>query len=525
MNRRNFLQSAAVTGTALYAGSHLPAIGKPRFEKQESFSFMDNDNIMIIVELFGGNDGLNTIIPVDNDLYYQYRPKVAIAKEFASRWQNSQLYFHPALVENIESGGFMNMMDNGQLAVIENVGYDKPTLSHFRSKEIWQSGINNKDPKVKLDEGWLGRFIASRLPDYPYILPEHPVCVSVGGTVPLIFKSRKGHMGIAVNDAGSFAEKSAGLKPDFPLMEGDGYYPDEFNFIYNIAAQSEQYGRAVTDAYEAGENIGEYSDTGLSAKFKTIAKLISGGLKSKVFYVGLSNFDSHVQQMSEALAGQHPILLNELASAISEFTRDATLQGFGERVAGMTTSEFGRRVKDNGSRGTDHGTASSMFVWGHFDYLNGAVYGDLPDLADLERGNLKHQYDFRMVYADFLEKWFGADDDEIDELFQENIGTLNVLKTRTSSVEEQALTVANPEGIKVYPNPTNGNARISFNITRAMDVKVSVYTETGHRIYDVYEGPANMGKMDLPVKINTSGKYMVTVKAGNTRLSGMIIVK
>jgi len=508
------------------AGSAIPSMAKPRYAKQESFDFMNNDNIMIIVELFGGNDGLNTVIPVDNDLYYQYRPNIALQKDVAVRWQTSSLYFHPALVENIETGGFMWMMDNGQLAVVESIGYDKPTLSHFRSKEIWQSGINNKDPKVKLDEGWLGRFIASKLPEYPYVLPEHPVCISVGGTVPLLFKSRKGHMGIAVNNAGSFASKSAGLKPQFPLLGGEGYFIDEFNFIYNIASQSEQYGQAVTNAYDNGENIGEYSDTGLSQKFKTIARLISGGLKTKVFYVGLSSFDSHVQQMGEPLSGQHPLLLNELASAISEFNRDALAQGFAQRVAGMTTSEFGRRVKDNGSRGTDHGTASNMFVWGHFDYINNsAIYGDPPNLEDLDRGNLKHQSDFRMIYADFLEKWFGATDDEIDELFQENIGAMNILKARTSSVEEQKFISDNPSGLKIFPNPSSGNASIGFNVSRAINIRVSVYTQKGQRVYDAYEGPASLGFMTIPLRLNTVGKYIVSVKVGQSRLTGILVVE
>lgn len=506
----------------MYAGSKMPTMAKPVFRKQESFDFMDNDNIMIIVELFGGNDGLNTIIPVDVDLYYEFRPNVAIAKADAVRWQNSQLYFHPALTVNEETGGFLGMMDNGQLAVIENVGYENPTLSHFRSKTIWQSGINSKDPKVKLDEGWLGRFIASKLPEYPLVLPEHPVCISVGGTVPLLFKSRKGHMGIAVNDAGTFAEKSAGLKPDFPQMSDSGYFPDEFNFTYNIAAQSEQYGQAVTSAYNAGKNEVAYTDTRLGEKFATIARLISGGLKSKVYYVGLSNFDSHVQQMGDPFSGQHPILLAELSNAISEFMRDAAIQGFADRVAGMTTSEFGRRVKDNGSRGTDHGTASSMFVFGHYDYVNGAVYGDLPNLADLERGNLKHQYDFRIIYADFLEKWFGATDDEIDELFQENIGTLNVLKTRLGSVEEDALKASNPNGLKIYPNPSNGNFTVSIQVPRPMDIRASIYTESGSRLFDIFQGPAPLGEFKLPVTLTTSGNYFISFKVGNTRITGKV---
>ncbi|GAB5464972.1 MAG: DUF1501 domain-containing protein [Candidatus Kapaibacteriales bacterium] len=525
MNRRNFLQSSALAGSALALTKPAFGFGKPKYVKQETFDFMDNDNIMIIIELFGGNDGLNTIIPVDSDIYYQMRPNVAIQKEEAIRWESSQLYFHPALVTDIDTGGFLGMMDGGQLAIIENVGYENPTLSHFRSKEIWQSGINNKDPKVKLEEGWLGRFIASKLPEYPLVLPEHPVCISMEGTVPLIFKSKKGHMGISVREPETFGSRSEGLKPNFQLFQGDDYYTKEFNFLYNVASQSEQYGSAVTQSYENGQNLGEYSDTRLSRKFKDIARMISGGLKTKVYYVGLSNFDSHVQQMSEPLNGQHPLLLNELARAVSEFMRDATLQGFAKRIAGMTTSEFGRRVQDNGSRGTDHGTASSMFVFGHFDYVNGATYGDIPDLSDLNRGNLRHQYDFRMVYADFLEKWFGATDDEIDDLFQENMGTLNVLNARIKSVEETALANANQNGLKIYPNPSSGNARISFKVTRPIDVKVSVYTETGHRVYTAYHGPAALGDMNLPIKLNTSGKYIVEVKAGKTSITGLLIIR
>lgn len=530
MERRKFLRNTALASSAVIAAPYISK-GKQIFDvvPNGQLGLPENDNIMIIIELFGGNDGLNTIVPVNQPNYYNLRPTLALHPEDTYAWGDSQLHLHPALVNDIENNGFLGMLDNGQLSIIEGVGYQNPNLSHFRSRDIWHSGIISNDPDTKLLDGWLGRFLASKLDNFPYEIPEHPIAISTTGTIPLLMKSSLGHMGISVNNPANQTALSTGLKPYYPLSEGTNYFDQEYNFVHVIATQAFEYSQVVRQSYENGENLVEYSNSNLSQRFKEIARLISGGLKTKVYYLGLSNFDSHVQQKNpdNPLDGQHPDLLSELARGVSEFMQDMNLQGQAERIVGMTTSEFGRRAHDNGSRGTDHGAASMMFVFGHNNNIKGGRFGNPPELSDLdvnENLRARPEEDFRRVYADFLAYWLGATQDEIDAVFGEPVDPIDVLIPRDFQSVNEYIDGGKDNGLHISPNPSTGVGIISFTLTRRATVELQIYSLNGKVNKILVRDILNPGIYKYDYQVGLNGSYTVTAVINGRRYSKNLLI-
>ena len=524
MKRRKFIRNTAIATGGIAIAPNLLKGQLVKTIPNNELHGLAEDNIMIIMELFGGNDGLNTIIPVYNDTYYNLRSILAYPEDKVRRFQTSDVYMNPALVDDVHNGGMMRLLEDGRLAIIEGIGYTNPNLSHFRSQDIWLSGINNSDNSFKLLEGWLGRFFALKLPNYPMEIPEDPLAIQIGGTLSLTFKSEKGDMGIALTDPDRFYELGKDLTPIEPLMPGDTVFGKEFNFAHVIAQQCEMYSQKIKQAYDTGKSKLKvsYSD-GLAKSFETISALIAGGLNTKVYYVKLSNFDSHAQQMTQEFGGQHPTLLREVSNAISEFMDDAVLQGWSERVVGMTVSEFGRRAYDNGSRGTDHGAASMQFVFG--DYVNSGYFGEKPDLDDLdEDGNIRNQFDYRRTYADFLETWLGADPSETANVFGEPFMPVGVLKRRESSVNDP-LKKRNGYDLFIYPNPSqNGRAKLSFELKTNADVEISIHNLLGFKVRNVFNGYLDPGIYEYIINIPQQGHYICNATINGKRYSNKFLV-
>ncbi len=527
MKRRTFLKNTAISGASIALSPYL--MKGINFNVSPIENFIDNDNIIIILEMFGGNDGLNTVIPVHNSTYHNIRPNLAYNIDEAvevvkpSGDDFDGLYFNPALVTDVYKEGMKHIFETGRLAIVEGVGYDNPNLSHFRSQDIFLSGINNSDPKVSLLEGWLGRFILSQLPNYPTQIPDHPLAVCIDRSVSLLFKTKQGHMAIALSDPEKFAIIGDGLNPlpQIPLMDGGDSFSSEFNFVHVIAQQSEMYSKAIYDAWDKGKDKIKvnYSD-GLSQKFKLISMLIAGGLKSKIFYVNLSNFDSHAQQMnSDKISGQHPTLLRQVANAVSEFLDDAQQQGWAERVAGMTISEFGRRSYENGSRGTDHGAANVQFVFGgNSDYINGGTYGNSPDLDNLDdNGNVVYQFDFRRTYSDFLINWFGATQQEVSQTFNgEDFLPIGLLNPRINNVNSDYY-IINPNNIKIYPNPSFGTIKLWYELRKDASVQIDLFNIKGERVKRYYRGYSSSGIKEFDINISEAGFYFISILINGKR--------
>jgi len=242
MKRRQFLQisGGTIAGAAathwigklpLYASSPLHKLTRKALEL---------DTTLVVIQLYGGNDGLNTVIPAEDPRYYQLRPNLAVPKEEAVRFGSSDVFLHPALVNGVYKNGLYRLIDNGWLAVVQGIGYDHPNLSHFRSTDIWLSGINSSDPNARLNSGWLGRFFTHLYPDFPLLLPEHPLCIQVGGTPSLLFRSPKGDVAITLTDPETFLE-SGDLSPGVEPIDEESLFAQEYNYVLSVAQEANQW--------------------------------------------------------------------------------------------------------------------------------------------------------------------------------------------------------------------------------------------------------------------------------------------
>ncbi len=358
-----------------------------------------DDHILVVVQLGGGNDGLNTVVPLGNDAYYRARPTLAVPQKDVIRVADG-LGLHPSLAP------VKALFDQGAMALIQGVGYPNPSRSHFKSMEIWHTA----DPEGRVVRyGWIGRYFDSKCPTCE--LPT--VGVNVGPTMPLAMQAESG-MGVSLENPDAFQWMSTfnGLGPKeelelFQLLNAPApNEPGTIDFLRHTAMNayvSSEKVRGAVSSYKGGV---AYPNHQFGYHMKLIAQLIAGKLPTKVYYANMSGFDTHAAQK-----GAHERLLQQFAEGVAAFYKDLEAQGNADRVVTLAFSEFGRRVAENASGGTDHGTAAPMFVFGKA--LKGGLYGTYPSLTDLDQGDLKHAVDFRSVYATVLDKWLGADTTKI----------------------------------------------------------------------------------------------------------------
>jgi len=378
MNRRKFL---AITGTFTGGSLLLP-------DFLYSFGTQNNlilgEQCVVFVQLNGGNDGLNTFIPFEDALYYNLRPAISLSKNEVLNSQKG-MAFHPAL------SGFASMQQNGDLSVIQNVGYPNPVRSHFRSQEIWQTAPTKQE---YLSDGWLGRYLDLQCKEH-----QPTAGINIDNIDNLALKGEEPNS-ITVKDPNRFRTKNK--------VENEGQLSDnpQLDFVRKIANSvvegSDDIQKAL--AKSAPSDV-VYPKTDLAKNLEWISKLIKGNLNSKVYYTSLGGFDTHDNQLTI-----HKNKLTDLNNAVYSFYQDLKKSQQLQNVTIVVFSEFGRRVKDNG-RGTDHGTAAPMFVIGGNN--RGQIIGRNPNLSDLDNGDLKHEIDFRSVYASILKNKLNFDASKI----------------------------------------------------------------------------------------------------------------
>jgi uncharacterized protein (DUF1501 family) len=372
----------------------------------KSIPGVPDDHILVVIQMGGGNDGLNTVVPFAMDEYYRARNTIGIAKDKVLRI-NDKVGLHPNLAK------LKGLYDGGQMAIIQGVGYPNPDRSHFRSMEIWHTA----DPKSKaIQYGWLGRYLDNACPGCD---PQHnrinPMGgIGIGAHMPAAMTSEKG-LSIALDNPDTFrwmplSGDDRDAKQAEALFEKlnhvvtanlDDPQIARLDFLSRVAMNAELSSnriREVTKKYKGGQT---YPGTSLGRQLQLVAQMIGGGLDTRVFYVSMTGFDTHANEN-----GPHDRLMTELAEGVDAFYSDLGKQGNAGRVLAMTFSEFGRRVAQNASGGTDHGTAAPMFVFG--TRIKPGLYGAHPGLTDLDHGDLKFATDFRSVYATVLENWLGA---------------------------------------------------------------------------------------------------------------------
>jgi uncharacterized protein (DUF1501 family) len=373
MNRRNFLTlTGTFTGGLLVLPEFLHAFGSQK-------NLIMGEQCLVFIQLNGGNDGLNTYIPFDNPLYYQLRPKIALNKNEILSATNG-MAFHSALRD------FAQMQQNGDLAVIQNVGYPEPNRSHFRSQEIWQTATASNQ---YLNEGWLGRYLDLQCKEH-----QPTAGINLDAIDNLALKGTQPNA-ITVKDPNRFKNRT-----DAEEIVKLSTNP-QLDFVRKIANSVHEGSDEIQKALVKSTVDVNYPKSGLAKNLQWIARLIKGNLNSKVYYTSLAGFDTHDNQLEI-----HNRKLTELNDAVFSFYSDMKKAQLLQNVTLIVFSEFGRRVKDNGS-GTDHGTAAPMFVIGGNN--KGKVIGTNPNLADLDNGDLKHEIDFRSVYASLLQQKMNFD--------------------------------------------------------------------------------------------------------------------
>ena len=395
-SRRDFLKRSAAGATLL---SLAPTV--PQFLLNSSAVAAANakpgENILVVVQLSGGNDGINTVIPYGDDVYHKNR--------FNTRIQNGQVLkiddyigFHPSL------SGFSELMQQGQLAVLQGIGYPNPDRSHFSSMDIWHTAVRDME-KMRRTTGWVGRYLdkyhATNAGDSAALHlgnDRQPLaCVAQRVRVPSV-----ANMDAFKLNVGGEPQLAAIIESAAKVDRVGGKGDDLLGFLQQSTVTALLSSKRMQEAIQQYKTSVNYPGTGLAQRMKTVAQLIDAGLSTRIYYLTLEGFDTHANQ-----AVTHAAQLKELGDAIAAFLKDIKEHGHDQRVLTMTFSEFGRRVKENASRGTDHGAAAPMFLAGA--KVKGGAIGKHPSMTDLDEGDLKHHTDFRQVYASVLDKWLGAD--------------------------------------------------------------------------------------------------------------------
>jgi uncharacterized protein (DUF1501 family) len=354
--------------------------------------------ILVVVQMGGGNDGLNTVVPFAHDAYYRARPHLAVPQAQLLRLTD-EVGLHPSLRSLKEA------YDDGRVAIVQGVGYPNPNRSHFRSMEIWQTA----DPAgTGPRTGWLGRLFDSECPDCGQtagitLSPDMPLALqgTSGRAIALEAPERFGFHplpGAGTAELAAYRQLVAPVPGDGPMV--DFLTHTAMNALVASSAMERIAGRLAGDAGSG------YPQDPFAHKLRIVAELIAAGAPTRVYYVSLGGFDTHAAQ-----AGRHDRLLETLGDGLGAFLKDLTRKGLQDRVLVMTFSEFGRRVAENASGGTDHGTAAPMFLVGG-SAIPG-MHGTHPSLTDLDQGDLKYRIDFRSVYATVLERWMGVESEGI----------------------------------------------------------------------------------------------------------------
>ncbi len=388
--RRDFLTSASAAGCGLAIGAGLPG---PWMQALAN-SATEQDRVLVVIQLSGGNDGLNTVVPYRDEAYRKARPKLGIAAAEV-RKINDYIGFHPALE------GVSQLMESGRFSIVQGVGYPAPNRSHFESMDIWHTCHNKKD---RSPEGWLGRWIANAQSE----AHQDSLGLHLGGEQqPLALVGR----GVQVPSVASINQFRWNVQPtDVTSRENSRMEKqpidksqsiDLLNFVQSSTASALEASQRLESALKSPEAGGEFPKSPLGEKLRVISRLISAGLSTRVYYVTLDGFDTHSQQ---PLA--HAGLLRQWSEALTAFVERMEAAGQADRVAVMTFSEFGRRVAENASEGTDHGAAAPLFFAG--PKIPQQIVGEIPNLTDLEDGDIKFKIDFRQVYASVIEQWFGG---------------------------------------------------------------------------------------------------------------------
>lgn len=504
MKRRNFLKIFPAAGVSPFLVNGFPM--RP-FSNSKISKILDScdgveDRVLILIQLKGGNDGVNTIIPIAQyDRYAELRPIIKVPDSGPDKFLTldntlpsaDQVGLHPVMHSMKE------MYDKGWVSVVQGVGYEGLNGSHFKGTDLWMSGGDGTPEKFNLRSGWIARALQAMYPDVKGapIPPDqvYPLGIQVGDPNPSLgFHSETEHQ----NVINLYGQDPAGFYSLVQTIGGaplpnvpDSEYGDELAYIMGVEKAVDEYSVYITQAFNAGSNaISNYPQTTLAYQLKTIARLIKGGCKTKIYLCNMGGFDTHGDQLAPegiVTVGGHAELLRNLADSVKFFLNDMEAMGLGEQVAACTFSEFGRCARENGSAGTDHGTLAPMMIFGKA--IKAGVNGTNVDLNNLAGDNQLQgmQFDYRQVFTTLLQDWLGASNEVLTATMFEGyvkmplvdstfvvspdcyIGTTVGLWDKTN--DKQALSI--------FPNPANTRAEISFRSEASFEAILTLHSLGG----------------------------------------------
>lgn len=496
MKRKDFLRTAipAIALPAFLNGFSLKAFGSSPLLESLARAAADNDHVLVLIQLTGGNDGLNTVIPLDEySILSACRNSILIPQNQVltlNGLPNTGL--HPSLT------GLQSLYNDGKMHIVQGVSYPSPNFSHFRATDIWMTGA---DSNQTLNTGWAGRYLNYEYPNFPTGYPNSqmpdPLAIQIGSVLSTAFQGPSSGMGMSISDPTNFYNLINGIQSPAPNTPA-GY---ELSYIRQIAEQTDQYATVITAAANNVAQQGTYpANNSLAAQLKIVAQLVAGGLKTKIYMVSMGSFDNHSNQVvSGATAtGTHADLLQELSDAVKAFMDDLNFLGVANRVVGMTFSEFGRRIQSNSSLGTDHGAGAPMFIFGN--QVQAGMSGTNPVLPQTVtvNDNIAMQYDFRSVYATMLQDWFCVPSSDLNGILLNNYQTLPLVNNTdcTAQAIREINQAAGLNVLSIYPNPFVSRTSINFT-TNGGHTMVQVFDCEGHQIKTLVDAEMNAGQYNV----------------------------
>ena len=511
MKRRDFLKNVGmITGAGAVSlsigGIPMRAFAKPFMNIQST-----NGKILVLIQLKGGNDGINTVIPLDQySTYANYRPTLKILDTNVVKLTEAT-GLHPALQQ------FQTLYSEGKLSLVQNVGYASPNRSHFRATDIWLSA---SDSNQYLYDGWVARYLLKTFPTFPGTPPAHPMGIQLSSVPSGLFDSDNGGLAVNFSDPNAFYTLVSGMTADTdpPPATIAG---DELKFLKEVAALSMQYAGVIKEKADKGNPTSTYPTTRIGPQLKIVADLILGGLETPVYLTQLDGFDTHSNQLTT-----QQTLFQNLADSVMSFQRDIEKAGLADKVVIMTFSEFGRRVKENASAGTDHGAALPLFVIGKG--VQGGIIGANANLSSLDgNGDIKFAYDYRQIYTSILKDHFGMTTTEVKDILLKDFTTLPILKP-TTDIQDYDSIPTEFSLAQNYPNPFNPTTTIHYQLSEFANVSLKVYDVLGNEIATLVDQSQHAGKYNVRFDGSrlASGTYIYTLRTNSfTQTKKMLLVK
>lgn len=520
----------------------------------------DNDRVLVILQMHGGNDGLNSLIPVlKYDEYYSKRANIAIPAKNSLR---KYIELDRTLPSEMQAGlhpdmqAMKSMYDTGRVAIVQGVSYKNNNGSHFRGRDIWFMGGSADD---YYQSGWVGRYLQDEFPNYPEAYPTEnmpdPLAIELGSDVSLLFH-QEGSIptSISLSSVPEFADlvenldgfkdelvDPRGLPPD--VLKGSPYHT-ELEWILSLEDKSKDYAAKLLERYIAGGNPTVNYPTAypfnapkgslnnpLNHQLSMVARLLAGGCKTKVFLVKIGGFDTHADQVEkyDPTMGSHAALMYHISSGMKAFQEDLRARGIEDKVLSLTTSEFGRRVQSNGSYGTDHGTAGPMFIFGKG--VQPGVHGDAFKIT--QGNNLEMQYDYRTVYASLMLQWMKVSETQLDTIFPgitagvDDVGPFVPLPLAQDVITGNEGFIGDRFALEdCFPNPAKGKTTVHFRINTANQVFVNLLDNQGRQQRVLINHNYAPGEYKIEVELTDlpPGNYICQLKSGFYQESKKLVI-